>query len=103
MWFLIHSDFFGMRFQNHFDSAGQRDGSPGNENYIFFLFLLLLIILYFSLMRSVFRRCVSGNLSPEVSATLTVASNLHTNHFIAACSVKISGWFFSNSLFPWWL
>ena len=66
-------------------------GALGTRTTIFFLFLLLLIILYFSLMRSVFRRCVSGNLSPEVSATLTVASNLHTNHFIAACSVQISG------------
>ena len=47
-------------------------GAAGNENYIFllllFLLLIIIIILYLSLMRSVFRRCVSGNLSLEVSA-----------------------------------
>ena len=49
MWFLIHSDFFGMRFQNHFDSAGQRDGSPGNENYnFFFVFIIINNPLFFA-------------------------------------------------------
>ena len=38
MWFLVHSDFFAMRYQNHFDSAGQRDRSRWERELHFFLF-----------------------------------------------------------------
>ena len=43
MLFLVHSDFFGMRYQNHFDTAGQRDRSHWERELQFFWFLLLLI------------------------------------------------------------
>ena len=46
MLFLVHSDFFGMWYQNHFDSAGQRDWSRWERELQFFLFFFLLLINY---------------------------------------------------------
>ena len=71
-------------------------GAAGNENYNFFMFLLLLInyILFLAHALCVSPLC-SGNLSLEVSALRqwlqSGFQSVHTNHFIAACSVQISG------------
>ena len=88
-------------------------GAAGNENYIFSLMLFLLIIiiiiiiiiLYFSFMRSVFRRCVSGNLSLEVSALrqwLPIRAQKSFHHCVLCSNFR---WPFSTSLFffAFWL
>ena len=65
MLFLVHSDFFGMRYQNYFDSAGQRDRSHWGRELKFFvcLFLLLLInyTLFFALAQCVSPLCLRGS------------------------------------------
>ena len=75
-------------------------GAPGTRTTIFFvvfiqllllLLLLLLLILYFSLMRSAFRGCVSGIFRLKFLHYVSGFQSVHTNHFIAACSVQISG------------
>ena len=109
MWFLVHSDFFGMQYQNHFDSAGQRNRTRWERELQFlFLFLLLVvivIILYFSLMRSAFRRCVSENLSLEVSELrqwLPIRAYQSFHRCVLCLNFR---WPFSTSLFffAFWL
>ena len=78
MWFLVHSDFFGMQYQNHFDSAGQRNRSRWERELQFFFWFLLLVLIIV-IFRLKFLNYVSG------------FQSVHTNHFIAACSVQISG------------
>ena len=86
-------------------------GATGNENYIFLLLLFLLliiiiiIILYFLLMRSVFRRCVSGNPSLEVSALrqwLPIRAHKSFHRCVLCSNFR---WPFSTSLFffAFWL
>ena len=43
MWFLVHSDFFGMQYQNHFDSAGQRNRSRWERELQFFFVVVFII------------------------------------------------------------
>ena len=47
MLFLAHSDFFGMRYQNHFDSAGQRDRSRWERELQLFYVFVIINKLYF--------------------------------------------------------
>ena len=69
-------------------------GAAGNENYIFFCF-----ILYFWLMRGVFRRCVSGNISLDVSAPrqcLPIRAHKSFHRCVLCSNFR---WPFSTSLF----
>ena len=74
---LKHGDI--ATIPHHFDSAGQKSRSSGNENENrpnFFVNFWPLCL------RGIF--CVKFR-------TTSVASNLRRNHFIAACCVQISG------------
>ena len=78
------------RYQHHFDCAGQKDRSSGNENknrplrYFFKKFVHA---------QCVSPLCLPGSFRVKFLTT-SVASNLHTNLFIAARCVS-----FSTSLF----
>ena len=117
MWFLVHSDFFGLRYQNHFDSAGQRDRSRWERELHFFFVLsliiiiiiiiikIIIIILDFSLTRSAFCRCVSANLLLEVSALrqwLPIRAHKSFHRCVLCSNFRLP---FSTSLFffAFWL
>ena len=76
MWFLIHSDFFRMRYQDNFDSTGQRDRSRWERELQFFLFLLLIInyTLFFAHAQCVSPLCFGESFAWSFCTT-SVASN----------------------------
>ena len=70
-------------------------GALGTRIIIIIFLSIIIIIPYLSRMRSAFPILFALCFTSVASRS----SNLHTNHFIAACSVKISGWTSSASLF----
>ena len=93
MWFLIHSDFFGMRYQNHSDSTGQRDRSRWERELQFFFVFIINNKLYFIFCSCAVRFAVvfRGIFRLKFLHYVSGFQSVHTNHFIAACSVQISG------------